>query len=160
LEREAAVLVFPGGDLDACKPYAKRYSIEFGKRRGFIRTAIKERAPIVPVVSVGAHQSLFIWSDGKRIAEALRLPQIARSNVAPIGFALPWGIILGIPYPHLPPPVKIHTRILKPIDLGLPVSAAEDRDAVEEAFGRVHAAMTAAMEELRRAGRHGLFPRR
>jgi len=160
LAREAAVLVFPGGDLDACKPYSRRYSIEFGKRRGFIRTAIQERAPIVPVVSVGAHQSLFILRSGKRIAEALHLPQIARSNVAPIGFALPWGLILGVPLPHLPPPVKIHTRILRPIDLGLPPSAADDRDAVEEAFRRVHSAMVAAMEDLRRAGRHGLFPRR
>src|SRR5262249_13747882 len=141
-------------------PYSKRYTIEFGKRRGFIRTAIQEQAPIVPVVSVGAHQSLFIWTDGKRIAEALRLPQIARSNVAPIGFALPWGLIFGIPYPHLPPPVKIPTRILSPIDLGLPVAAADDRDAVEEAFRRVLTAMMAAMEDLRRAGRHGLFPRR
>lgn len=160
LDREAAVLVFPGGDLDACKPYAKRYAIEFGKRRGFIRTAIRERAPIVPIVSVGGHQSVFIWSDGRRIAEALRLPQIARSNVAPIGFALPWGIILGVPYPHIPPPVKIHTRILRPIDLDLPVAAADDAEAVEAAFTRVRSAMIAAMEELRRAGRHGLFPRR
>jgi len=159
LAREAAVLVFPGGDLDACKPYARRYAIEFGQRRGFIRTAIRERAPIVPIVSVGAHQSLFIWTDGKRIAEALRLPALARSNVAPIGFALPWGLILGIPIPHLPPPVKIHTRVLRPIDLDLPVSAADDAVAVEEAFERVRGSMAKAMEDLRVAGRHGLFPR-
>lgn len=158
LGREAAVLVFPGGDVDACKPFSRRYEIEFGERRGFIRTAIREQAPIVPVVSVGAHHSLFIWSDGKRLAEALHLPRLARSNVAPVGFALPWGLILGVPFPHLPPPVKIHTRVLGAIDLGLPVSAADDPEAVEAAFQRVLAAMRGAMEELRRAGRHGLFP--
>jgi 1-acyl-sn-glycerol-3-phosphate acyltransferase len=160
LAREAAVLVFPGGDVDACKPFSQRYEIAFGKRRGFIRTAIRERAPIVPIVSVGAHHSLFIWSDGQRLAEALHLPRLARSNVAPVGFALPWGLILGVPYPHLPPPVKIHTRVLSPIDLGLPVSAADDPVAVEEAFQRVRRAMLGTMEDLRRAGRHGLFPRR
>jgi 1-acyl-sn-glycerol-3-phosphate acyltransferase len=160
LERDAAVLVFPGGDIDACKPFSRRYELEFGNRRGFIRTAIRARAPIVPVVSVGAHHSLFIWSDGKWIAEMLRLPRLARSNVAPIGLALPLGLIFGVPYPHLPPPVKVHTRVLRSIDFGLPVSAADDPDAVEEAFQRVRSAMQRAMDDLRRAGRHGLFPRR
>jgi 1-acyl-sn-glycerol-3-phosphate acyltransferase len=158
LEADAAVLVFPGGDLDACKPFSKRYSIEFARRRGFLRTAIREGVPVVPIVSVGAHSSLYIWSDGRRLAEILRLPKIARSNVAPIGFALPWGIIVGVPYPHIPPPVKIHTRILPAIDLGLPPSAAEDPEAVEGAFERVMGPMRAAMEELKKAGRHGLFP--
>jgi 1-acyl-sn-glycerol-3-phosphate acyltransferase len=159
LGREAAVLVFPGGDVDACKPYAERYTLTFGKRRGFIRTALRERAPIVPIVSVGAHSSLYIWTDGRKIAEALRLPRLARSNVAPLGFALPWGLVVGIPLPHLPPPVKIHTRILAPIDLGLPPEAADDADAVERCFERVHGVMSRALGELAREGRHGLFPR-
>jgi 1-acyl-sn-glycerol-3-phosphate acyltransferase len=159
LEREAAVLVFPGGDLDACKPFSRRYTIDFGERRGFIRTALRERAPIVPIVSVGGHHSLYIWSDGRRLAELLDLPRRARSNVAPIGLALPWGLVVGVPYPHLPPPVKIHTRIMRPIHLGLPPEAADDPDAVEESFARVTSVMKVAMEELRRAGRHGLFPR-
>jgi 1-acyl-sn-glycerol-3-phosphate acyltransferase len=159
LDRGAAVLVFPGGDLDACKPYSRRYSIEFGRRRGFIRTAIRERVPIVPVVSVGAHSGLYIWTDGRAIAELLRLPMLARSNVAPIGVAMPWGIIFGVPFPHLPPPVKIHTRILRPIDFGLPPDAADDTAEVERAFARVSGVMQAAMYELRHEGRHGLFPR-
>ena len=159
LERGAAVLVFPGGDLDACKPYSRRYTIEFGRRRGFIRTAIRERVPIVPLVSVGAHSGLYIWTDGRAIAELLRLPMLARSNVAPIGVAMPWGIIFGVPYPHLPPPVKIHTRILRPIRFDLPPEAADDSAEVERAFERVAGAMHAAMYELRNEGRHGLFPR-
>jgi 1-acyl-sn-glycerol-3-phosphate acyltransferase len=157
--RGAAVLVFPGGDVDACKPFRKRYTIEFGKRRGFIRTAIREQIPIVPVVSAGAHQSLYIFTDGRKIAEALRLPALARSNVAPIGLALPWGLIVGVPYPHLPPPVKIHTRILRPIHLDLPKEAASDAEAVERAFERVRDTMQATLDELRREGRHGLFPK-
>jgi 1-acyl-sn-glycerol-3-phosphate acyltransferase len=159
LDHGAPVLVFPGGDLDACKPWSQRYAITFGKRRGFIRAAIRQGVPIVPIVSVGAHDSLYIWSDGSKVARALGLPRRARSNVAPIGVALPWGLIVGVPIPHLPPPVKIHTRILAPIDLDLPPSAAEDANAVEIAFERVRAAMQSAMDDLRRAGRHGLFPR-
>jgi 1-acyl-sn-glycerol-3-phosphate acyltransferase len=153
------VLVFPGGDVDSCKPFRERYSIVFGKRRGFVRTAIREQVPIVPIVSAGAHHSLYIWSDGRRLARMLHLPEIARSNVAPFGFALPLGLIVGIPYPHLPPPVKIHTKILAPIELGLPASAADDPLEVERAFLRVTAAMQDALDELKAAGRHGLFPR-
>ena len=55
--------------------------------------------------------------------------------------------------------MKIHTRFLAPIHLDLPASAAEDPVAVEAAFERVRGAMQAAMDELRAAGRHGLFPR-
>lgn len=159
-QNDAAVLVFPGGDIDACKPFKKRYSIEFGKRRGFIRTAIREQVPIVPIVSAGAHHSLYILTDGQRIADALGLPKFARSNVAPIGFALPLGIIFGIPYPHIPPPVKIHTRFLKPIHLNLPPSAQNDDHAVEHAFELVKNTMQTALDQLRIEGRHGLFPNR
>lgn len=159
LDQGAAVLVFPGGDLDACKPFSRRYAIEFGRRRGFIRTAIQEGVPIVPIVSVGAHHSLYIWTDGQKIAQMLDLPRLARSNVAPLGFALPWGVIAGVPLPHLPLPVKIHTRILAPIHLDLPPASAEDPGTVEEAFEHVAGVMRGAMDDLRRAGRHGLFPR-
>jgi 1-acyl-sn-glycerol-3-phosphate acyltransferase len=155
----AVVLVFPGGDVDACKPYRERYGIHFGARRGFVRAAIRAQVPVVPVVSVGAHSSLYIWSDGRRIAELLRLPSLLRSNVAPIGLAMPWGVIAGVPYPHFPPPVKIHTRFLAPIDLELPRDAADDPVQVERAFQRIRRAMEEAMEDLRAAGRHGLFPR-
>ncbi|HEY4119499.1 MAG TPA: lysophospholipid acyltransferase family protein [Byssovorax sp.] len=160
LDEGAAVLVFPGGDVDSCKPFSKRYSIEFGARRGFVRTAIRAGVPIVPIVSAGGHQSLYIWTDGRRLAKLLRLPEIARSNVAPIGFALPWGLIVGVPYPHLPPPVKIHTRILPAIHLDLPPDAADDPQTVERVFVRVTTAMQEALDDLRAAGRHGLFPRR
>lgn len=159
LARGAAVLVFPGGDLDACKPFGARYEIRFGRRRGFIRTAIREGVPIVPIVSVGAHESLYLVSDGHALAEKLGLPRRFRSNVAPIGFALPWGLVLGVPYPHLPPPVKVHTRILRPIHLGVPKSAADDPAVVEASFERVVMKMRVAIGALEREGRHGLFPR-
>jgi 1-acyl-sn-glycerol-3-phosphate acyltransferase len=158
LSKGAAVLVFPGGDVDACKPYRARYEIRFGERRGFIRLALREGVPIVPIVSVGAHESLYIFSDGAWFARNFGLKRWFRSNVAPVGFALPWGIILGIPYPHLPLPVKIHTRFSKPIHFREPPSAANDPEVVEACFERVVGAMNGVMSELRAAGRHGLFP--
>lgn len=159
IARGADVLVFPGGDIDACKPYRQRYQIQFAGRRGFLRVALRAGVPIVPIVSVGAHSSLYLYSDGRAIAKALRLPQLLRSNVFPIGLALPYGIIFGNPVPHLPPPVKIHTRFLKPIDLGLPPSAADDPALLDRCYLRVVAAMQRALDELKREGRHGLFPK-
>lgn len=159
LERGARVLVFPGGDIDACKPFRERYKIRFAGRRGFLRVAIRAGVRIAPVVSVGGHESLFLWSDGRSIAKALRLPQLVRSNVFPIGLALPYGVIFGNPVPHFPPPVKIHTRFLTPIDLALPRSAADDPDALDAAYSRVVGAMQRAMDDMRLQGRHGLFPR-
>jgi 1-acyl-sn-glycerol-3-phosphate acyltransferase len=160
LGRGAAVLVFPGGDVDACKPFSARYEIRFGNRRGFIREALREQVPIVPIVSVGAHESLYLFTDGRNIAQRLGLKERFRSNVAPLGFALPWGLVAGIPYPHLPPPVKVHTRIWKPIYFDAPNSAARDANVVEACFERVVMKMRVAIDALKREGRHGLFPKR
>lgn len=155
----AKVLVFPGGDIDACKPYRERYRIDFGQRRGFLRVAIRNAVPIIPVVSVGAHSSLFLWSDGQALAQKLRLPQLLRSNVFPIGFALPWGFIFGNPLPHVPLPVKVHTRILRAIHLPYAPEEANEPEVLEKAYSRVVTAMREAIASLRQAGRHGLFPR-
>ena len=158
LERGAALLVFPGGDVDACKPFRDRYRIDFGHRRGFVRLALREQVPIMPVVSAGAHESLFLFTDGRGIAQKLGLDRRFRSNVAPIGFAFPYGLVLGVPFPHLPPPVKIHTRILAPMRFDLPPSAADDPAIVEQVYTSVVEAMRSAMNEIRQAGRHGLVP--
>jgi 1-acyl-sn-glycerol-3-phosphate acyltransferase len=158
--RGASVLVFPGGDLDACKPFRDRYQIDFGRRRGFVRLAIREGLPIVPVVSAGAHESLLLLARGDRFARAVGLDRAFRSNVFPVGFALPWGLVAGVPYPHVPLPVKIHTRILAPLELGLPPEAAGDDEAVEAAYRTLVDAMQAEMNSIAREGRHGLFPSR
>lgn len=159
LRRDAAVLVFPGGDLDACKTFGDRYRVDFGARRGFVRLALRENVPIVPVVSAGAHESLLILARGDALARRLGLDRRFRSNVFPVGLALPWGLVVGVPYPHLPMPVKIHTRILRPMRFDLPSSAASDPEAVEAVYSAVVGRMQSAMDGLRAEGRHGLVPR-
>jgi 1-acyl-sn-glycerol-3-phosphate acyltransferase len=103
LDRGAAVLVFPGGDVDACKPFRDRYKIDFGSRRGFIRLALERRIPIVPVVSAGAHESLFIYSRGDALAQRLRLDKRLFQRF-PHRVRPPLGLVVGVPYPHLPHP--------------------------------------------------------
>ncbi len=159
LARGAAVLVFPGGDVEACRPFTQRYRIAFAGRCGFARLAIRAGVPIVPIVSAGAHHSLYMISDGQAIASALGLGRRFRSKTFPIALALPWGLTIGLPIAHLPLPVKIHTRILRPISPGLPPAAADDPAAVRALATRVVDTMQRELDKLRVAGRHGLFPK-
>jgi 1-acyl-sn-glycerol-3-phosphate acyltransferase len=155
LERDVAVLVYPGGDRDAYKPFHERHVVKFGGRKGFIRLALKTRSPIVPVVSVGAHEIMYILTDGSRLAERLGLKRLFRMDVLPIALTLPFGITIGAFMPYVPVPTKIRIRVLPPIDLGLPPEAAGDQDAVDAAHDRVRDTMQAALDALVAEGGFG-----
>src|SRR5204863_7749879 len=53
LESAAALLVYPGGDYEVHRPSWLRIQVDFGGRKGFIRLALEQDVPIVPVVSIG-----------------------------------------------------------------------------------------------------------
>tara|TARA_B100000609_G_scaffold186178_1_gene170658 strand:+ start:6664 stop:7221 length:558 start_codon:yes stop_codon:yes gene_type:complete len=50
------VLVYPGGDIDALRPFRDKDRIIFEERRGYIRLALREHVPIIPVISAGSRQ--------------------------------------------------------------------------------------------------------
>jgi 1-acyl-sn-glycerol-3-phosphate acyltransferase len=109
------LLVMPGGDLDTWRPHKDRYKVRFGGRKGYARLALETGVPIVPIAHAGAHDTLFVVTDGRRLAERLRLPNLVRSSIFPIHFSLPWGLAIG-PWPHIPVPAKLRYRIGRPID--------------------------------------------
>ncbi|MBU3750701.1 MAG: acyltransferase family protein, partial [Mycobacterium sp.] len=121
------VVVFPGGDLDAGKPFAERNRIVFGGRSGFARLAIEEQVPIVPIVTAGAGESLLVLSDGERLARALRLDRLLRVKALPVSVSVPWGLNVGVVgmLPYLPLPTKLHTRVLPAVT----PAAGEEADA-------------------------------
>ena len=137
------VVVFPGGDLDAFKPFADRNQIVFGGRSGFAQLAIDEDVAIVPIVTAGAGESLLVLSDGERLARALRLDKLLRMKAVPITLSLPWGLSVGATglLPYLPLPTKLDTRVL-PAMRALP---DEDADALAD---RVHGAMQDALTAM------------
>jgi 1-acyl-sn-glycerol-3-phosphate acyltransferase len=47
------VLVLPGGMREALKPQEMRYQLLWGQRYGFVRAAIRNQAPLVPLACVG-----------------------------------------------------------------------------------------------------------
>ncbi len=129
------LLVMPGGDLDTWRPHRDRYKVRFGGRKGYARLAMETNVPIVPVANAGAHDTLFVLSDGRRLAERLHLPHLVRSSIFPVHVSLPWGLAIG-PWPHIPVPAKLRYRIgdaIAPSEFGTP--EALDRH-VREAIQR------------------------
>jgi 1-acyl-sn-glycerol-3-phosphate acyltransferase len=137
------VLVLPGGDLDAFKPFAERHRIVFGGRTGFARLALEAGVPVVPIVSAGAGESLLVLSDGQRIAKALRLDSMLRSKTVPVSVSLPWGVNVGAVgfLPYLPLPSKLVTRVLPPM-------RPEDGETAEDFAGRVETLMQETLTTL------------
>jgi 1-acyl-sn-glycerol-3-phosphate acyltransferase len=145
------VMVMPGGDLDTWRPFTRRYEVRFGGRTGFARLALRTGTPIVPVANAGAHATLLVLTDGRRLARAMRLHAIARADVFPIHLSLPWGLAVG-PWPHLPIPAKLRYRVGRPIDppLGVGVKCEPTDAEVRAHAARVERAVQALLDDLRR----------
>lgn len=56
LQSEELVLVLPGGLREAIKPRELRYQLLWGNRYGFVRAALRNQAPLVPLASVGSDE--------------------------------------------------------------------------------------------------------
>lgn len=158
-----AMLVYPGSDWEASRPFAERGRIDFAGRKGFLRVALRHRVPIVPVVSVGTHEQLVILSRGESIARALRLPELMRTRTFPIALALPWGLSSGL-LPYVPLPAQTTVAFGPPLSFaelfpGVSAKAAaqaEDPEALSRGYDIVTARMQAMLDELQ-AGRRPLL---
>jgi len=137
LQRGAAVLVYPGGDYDVHRPSWQGGRIDFGGRRGFIRLALEEDVPIVPVVSIGGQETALFLSRGERLAKLLALDKAFRLKVLPISLALPWGLNVGDFAGHLPLPAKITVEALPPIHLREEFGSEPDVDEVYDHLTRL-----------------------
>jgi 1-acyl-sn-glycerol-3-phosphate acyltransferase len=143
------VLVFPGGDVEALRPFRHRDRIVFGERRGYVKLAIREGVPIIPVVSAGAHAGMVVLDDGGRVAHFLGIDRLFRIKVFPIVVSVPWGLTIGFPPPYVPVPTRIFQEVLEPIHFDRSGDdAAEDREYVEACHRKVVAAMQATLDRL------------
>lgn len=143
------VLVFPGGDVEALRPFKDRDRIVFGQRRGYVRLAIEEGVPIIPCVTAGAHSCLVVLDDGGRIARWLGIDRTLRVKVCPIVFSLPWGITIGFPPPYIPIPTRFFTEILEPIRFERSgKEAAADAAYVARCHEQVVSTMQSALTRL------------
>jgi 1-acyl-sn-glycerol-3-phosphate acyltransferase len=144
------LMVMPGGDVDTWRPYSKRFEVRFGGRTGYARLALQAGVPVVPMAHAGAHSTLIVLSDGRRLAQALRLQEFARASIWPIHLSLPWGLAIG-PWPHIPTPARLRYRIGAPIAPTERVGPDEQpsEEAVIELDRRVKGSVQALLDELK-----------
>ncbi|MGO8869843.1 MAG: 1-acyl-sn-glycerol-3-phosphate acyltransferase [Acidimicrobiales bacterium] len=146
LAEGAAVLDYPGGDAEACRPWTERNRIEFAGHTGFVRLALRTGVPVVPVVSYGSHQAVTVLARGDRLASVLGLHRL-RIKVFPILLG-PFGIT-SILVPPLPQPSAITVEFLPPLDWsGLGPEAAADESIVDACYREITGAMQAALDRL------------
>jgi 1-acyl-sn-glycerol-3-phosphate acyltransferase len=136
LSSGAALLVYPGGDWEVHRPVWERNKVDFGGRHGFVRLALEQDVPIVPVVSVGGQETALFLSRGAGLAKALGLDRLLRLKGLPISIAAPWGLNVGDLMGHIPLPAKITTEVLPPIDLRHQFGPDPDVDEVYEQVSR------------------------
>lgn len=153
LRRGASLLIYPGGIQDVFRPYCLRNTIHFCGHRGFIKLALQQEMPIVPLISHGAHSTLFVLADiypQLQQLHQLGLPWLwgIDPGVCPIYLGLPWGIAVG-PLPNIPFPIQLHTRVCPPIFFErYGEEAAHDKDYVNECYDRVCHLMQGQLERL------------
>lgn len=89
LAADELVLVLPGGLREAVKPRELRYRLLWGHRYGFVKAALRNGAPLVPIAGLGADDLFDFVGDAFARGRKLHLP-----------FPLPRPAHL-LPVPHL-----------------------------------------------------------
>ncbi|MGP3985782.1 lysophospholipid acyltransferase family protein [Streptomyces sp. 3N207] len=117
LERGEVVGVMPEGFKGLGKPFADRYKLQRFGRGGFVSTALRAGAPIVPCSIVGAEEIYPMVGNSRTLARLLGFPYF------PLTPTFPW---LG-PLGAVPLPTKWTIQFGEPIPTdGYPPEAAED----------------------------------
>ena len=145
LSSGAALLVYPGGDYEVDRPTWERHRVDFGGRKGFIRLALQQDVPIVPVVSVGGQETALFLTRGEGLSRMLRLDRMFRLKVLPISIAAPWGLNVGDMLGHLPLPAKIVVEALPAIHLREEFGPDPD---VNEVYDQVMRTMQETLDAL------------
>ena len=111
------VAVWPEGFKGLGKPFSERYRLQRFGRGGFVATALRTQAPIVPCSIVGSEEIYPMVADVKLLARVLGLPYFPITPLFPL--AGPVGLV--------PLPSKWHIAFGTPIETAsYDVSAADD----------------------------------
>jgi 1-acyl-sn-glycerol-3-phosphate acyltransferase len=152
LEQGEDVVVWPGGELDAMRSWRKRDVATLGGRKGFVRQAIRSGVPIVPVATVGGHDTVFVISEGKWLANVGErlggLKTKLRGAKLPIVSGFPFPLAVEILPAHVPLPAKIRTEILDPIEVDDDPERVDDDAYVQSIYDRVEGDIQAGMDRL------------
>jgi 1-acyl-sn-glycerol-3-phosphate acyltransferase len=146
------VAIWPGGEVDSMRSWFKRDVATLGGRTGFVKQAIRSGVPILPVATVGGHDTVFVLNEGKWLADALDkvlgLKKTLRGSNLPIIAGFPFPIAIEVLPAHVPLPAKIRTELLEPIEVDTDPERADDTAYVQKIYDEVHAAIQAGMDRL------------
>jgi 1-acyl-sn-glycerol-3-phosphate acyltransferase len=141
LSSGAALLVYPGGDYEVHRPSWQGNRVDFGGRKGFLRLALEQNVPVVPVVAIGGQETALFATRGERVAEATGWSKLTRIKVLPVAIAPPFGVtLLDLPG-RLPLPAKITVEVRPPIDLA-------ERFGPNPEYERVYEEITGEMQDV------------
>ena len=147
LSRGAGVLVYPGGDWEAYRPWTERNRIDFHGHTGFVQLALREGVPVIPAVSHGSHDSLIVVSRGDGIGRALGLDRL-RIRVFPFMLGVPFGLA-PVFLPNVPYPAKVVVEVLEPVDWSHHgPGAADDPEVLHDAYEEITGRMQEALDRL------------
>lgn len=137
------VVIFPGGDIDSGKPFARRNTISFSGRFGFARVAMENDAPIVPLITAGAGEGGFVITDGRTLAKVTGLKKNMNHTTLPVGVGVlgPHVSLLGFQLPYFPLPTRLQSVVMAPM------RPEEGEEAADFAV-RVEQAMQGRMDRL------------
>ncbi len=152
LAEEAALVVYPGGDREASRPWTERDKVDLGGHRGFVHLALLTGVPVVPVVTHGSHDAIVIVTRGERMAKMLGLDRL-RIKVFPI-FLTPLGLSTVLT-PPLPMPSAITMEFLPALDWSAHgPEAVHDETVVTACYEEITSAMQDALDRLHAAEPH------
>ncbi|WP_067893783.1 lysophospholipid acyltransferase family protein [Nocardia vaccinii] len=142
-----AVLVYPGGDWEACRPWTERGKVDFAGRRGFVRLALELGIPVIPAVADGGHDAIFVLSRGARAARLLGLDKLFRTKVFPFTLGLPFGVAPVLP--QVPLPASVRVSFLPPLQWSTEPGDHCDEATVDRCYEQTLSTMQAELDRLR-----------
>lgn len=101
LGADELVLVLPGGLREAMKPRELRYRLLWGHRYGFVRAALRNHAPLVPIAGLGADDLFNLVGNAFARARKLHLPfPLPRpAHLVPVPHFRALRFVIGEPIP-------------------------------------------------------------
>lgn len=143
LEDDELIAVFPEGSQGTGKLFKNRYRLQRFGRGGFIKLALRSRAPVVPVAIVGSEETQPVLHRITWLASTLGFPNIPVTPTFPL---------LG-PLGLLPLPAKWRIHFGDPIDLAgeHDPEAAADRLLVSRLAEDVRSRIQSMVDEARGA---------
>jgi 1-acyl-sn-glycerol-3-phosphate acyltransferase len=104
LQDDELVLVLPGGLRESVKPRELRYRLLWGHRYGFVKAAIRNGAPIVPIAAIGADDIFDLAGDAYARGQRWLHRRIPIPLPSHLPHRVPLRYVFGEPIPMRVPP--------------------------------------------------------